>query len=96
VSCPGGFDNLKAAYSPTLGASAWYTDIRATNATCATAVQVIDAYGKGTNWSLTAKYKTGGFDCVSIVHQLAAQEFTGAGTCTNGAVKVTWVDPPGD
>jgi hypothetical protein len=96
ISCPGGFDNLKHAYDPAAGHNAWYADIVATNTTCATAIRIIGAYGKGTGWSLSAKYTADGFDCVSVVHQLGPQQFTGTGTCTQGSEKVGWTDPPGD
>ena len=47
-------------------------------------------------WSLNAKYNAAGFTCNSVVTQLGPQQFEGHGTCTSGAQKITWTDPPGD
>jgi len=96
VSCAGGFDNRTNSYDAGLGKNAWYADITATNMSCSYAIQVIEAYGKGTHWSLSAKYSALGFDCSTVVTQLAEQQFVGTGTCTNGTLKAGWTDPPGD
>lgn len=97
TSCPGGYNQGTGTYAATGG---WYQGVTASGVGCSIAMEVVKAYGTGTDWSVRPmSYTANGFRCVTKVGPVPNDpdnDLEGNTTCTGGASTVRFIEPPGD